>query len=311
MAQMQSNGSDLVLVLESLTLPPSQTLPVVLVLLFIFVFLVLSNGTMIVLIAGTRSLHQPMYLLYMNLSLCDVLYSSTVIPRLLWDLLRPLSARHIHLYSCVIQAFFVNLFASSCHTLYMVMAIDRYIAICCPLRYAGIMSGRTVLRMAVGAWTASFVLVAVLLGPTVRLTRCRSLVVGLSCSNAGLFKLSCQNTFVNNVFGMLFTVLLLGGSIGTVLLSYGKITVVCVKSRNASLNHKALQTVSTHLSAYSLFLGSSLLIIVLHRFPHLGQERMYISVVHHVVSGAINPLIYGLRSHDIRRQLRTLLRKEP
>ncbi|KAK7882202.1 hypothetical protein WMY93_028376 [Mugilogobius chulae] len=310
---MPNSSDSLFLLLEGLTVgsscPSGPSLLVFLFLLLVYLFVVISNLSITVLILLKRSLHQPVYLLYLNLSINDLLGNTTVIPRLLVDLLRPASLRHIHLYSCVVQAFFTLMFSTTGHTILMIMAFDRYMAICSPLRYSAIMSGRTMVKLTVWAWSIAFLFVSVLLGLTLRLTRCRYLVSGLYCNNASLFKLSCENTYINNVYGLFFTVILFSSSIGSIVVTYTKITVVCLMSKSASLNRKALQTCSTHLFSYLLFLCSGLLIIIFHRFPHLVQERKFITVMYHLLPSSINPLIYGVQSKDIRRSFSELMRK--
>ncbi|XP_072317842.1 olfactory receptor 4B13-like [Eucyclogobius newberryi] len=304
-----SNSSDgVVLLLEGLTMD-SSSLPVFLLLLLAYLFVVFSNVSISVLILLNRSLHQPVYLLYLNLSANDLLGNTTVIPRLLWDLLRPPSLRHIHLYGCVLQAFLTHLFSTTAHTILMIMAFDRYVAICSPLRYSAIMTAKALVRLTVWAWAVAFVFVAVLIGLTLRLTRCRFLVSGLYCSNASLFKLSCESTFINNVYGLFFTVVLFSSSLGSIVLTYAKITVVCLTKKNASLNRKALQTCSTHLFSYLLFICSGMLIIIFHRFPSLTQERKFITVMYHLLPSGLNPLIYGIQSKEIRRSFSVLVSK--
>ncbi|CAF93775.1 unnamed protein product, partial [Tetraodon nigroviridis] len=108
------------------------------------------------------------------------------------------------------------------------MAFDRYVAICNPLRYAAIMSPRMVVKLTLFAWGSAFVLVGVLLGLTIRLNRCRTLIRNPFCDNASLFKLSCESVAINNIYGLTFSAVLLCSSIGSVVLTYTKITIVCV-----------------------------------------------------------------------------------
>ncbi|KAM7373898.1 hypothetical protein PAMP_006588 [Pampus punctatissimus] len=85
-----------------------------------------------------------------------------------------------------------------------------------------------VIKLTVSAWGVAFVLVGILLGLTIRLNRCRTLIRNPFCDNASLFKLSCESVFINNVYGLTFTVVLLSSSIGSMVLTYTKITVVCL-----------------------------------------------------------------------------------
>uniref|UniRef100_A0A8C6TBM5 Odorant receptor, family F, subfamily 115, member 15 n=1 Tax=Neogobius melanostomus TaxID=47308 RepID=A0A8C6TBM5_9GOBI len=275
---LMANSSDSsVLLLEGLSLDsPGAALSTFLIVLFAYTFILLSNVTISLLILLNRSLHQPLYLLYLNLSFNDLLSNTLIIPRLLADLLRAPSLRTIHLYSCVILAFLITLTNAAGYTILMIMAFDRYVAICKPLQYSALMTGRTVVRLVVWAW--------------------------------GLFKLSCENTYINNIYGLFFTVVLFSGSMGSMVLTYSKIMVICLRSKNASLNRRALQTCSTHLLSYLVYLFGGFLIIVFHRFPNLTQERKFITIMYHLLPSGVNPLIYGLQSNEIRRSLSPFFR---
>ncbi|KAI9528682.1 hypothetical protein NQZ68_018920 [Dissostichus eleginoides] len=120
------------------------------------------------------------------------------------------------------------------------MAIDRYVAICNPLRYSAIMTNKMVIKLTVSAWGVALVLVGILLGLTIRLNRCRAMITNPYCDNAALFKLSCESVFINNVYGLTFTVVLFTVSIGSMVITYTKITVVCLMNKNKSLNKSAL-----------------------------------------------------------------------
>uniref|UniRef100_UPI003AAD1F51 olfactory receptor 8G17-like n=1 Tax=Centroberyx gerrardi TaxID=166262 RepID=UPI003AAD1F51 len=277
--------------------------PVFLFYLFSYLFIIFANVGIVVLVCIEKSLHQPMYLLFCNLSINDILGNSNMLPRLLTDMLVPPSERLISYYECVVQAFTTQLFATACHTVLMIMTFDRYVAICNPLRYSTIMSNKMVIKLTVSAWGVAFVLVAILLGLTIRLSRCRTLIANPFCDNASLFKLSCESVFINNVYGLTFSVVLLTASIGSMVLTYIKITAVCLTSKNKSLNSKALMTCSTHLCLYLIMFFSGMIPIALHRFPQYIYERKVSSILFHVIPGGLNPMIYGVQSKEIRKFL--------
>uniref|UniRef100_A0AAZ1XQT4 G-protein coupled receptors family 1 profile domain-containing protein n=1 Tax=Oreochromis aureus TaxID=47969 RepID=A0AAZ1XQT4_OREAU len=116
------------------------------------------------------------------------------------------------------------------------------------------------------------------------------------CDNASLFKLSCDSVVINNVYGLTFTVVLFTGSIGTIVLTYTQIMVVCVTSKNTSLNSKALKTCSTHLLVYMIMLFTGILVIALHRFPQYSDYRKMCAILFHIIPGSLNPIIYGVQS---------------
>uniref|UniRef100_A0A3P8X087 G-protein coupled receptors family 1 profile domain-containing protein n=1 Tax=Cynoglossus semilaevis TaxID=244447 RepID=A0A3P8X087_CYNSE len=282
--------------LEDLNLSEDALYPVFLCFLLFYLFIIIVNVGIILLIFTDRKLHQPMYLLFCNLSVNDIVGNSILVPRLLIDMLRPSSKRVISYYECVVQAFTVHTFATTSHTVLMTMAFDRYVAICNPLRYSVIMTNRMVVKLTVSAWGVAFVLVGILLGLTVRLNRCRTLIMNPYCDNASLFKLSCESVFINNVYGLTFTVVLFTASIGSMVLTYAKIIVVCLTSRNKSLNSKALKTCSTHLVLYLMMLISGFIVIILHRFPQFSFYRKLSAILFHIIPGSLNPVIYGVIS---------------
>ncbi|XP_042287472.1 olfactory receptor 52K1-like [Thunnus maccoyii] len=292
--------------LEGLYVSKDSTYPVLLFLFFSYLFIIVANAGIAFIVFVDKTLHQPMYLLFWNLSINDILGNSVIVPRLLLNMLRLPSERIISYYECVVQAFITHMFSTTSHTVLMIMAFDRYVAICSPLRYATIMTNKMLIKLTVSAWGVAFVLVGILLGLTIRLNRCRTLIKSLYCSNAALFKLSCESVFINNVYGLTFTVVLFTCSIGSMVLTYTKITVVCLTSKNKSLNSKALKTCSTHLVVYLILLLSGMSIITLHRFPQLSDTRKFVAILYHIIPSSLNPIIYGMQSKEIRRFLAKL-----
>ncbi|XP_036976109.1 olfactory receptor 146-like [Acanthopagrus latus] len=286
--------------LEGLNVSEDFTYPLFLFLFFSYLFIIVVNLSIAVLVFIDKNLHQPMYLLFFNLSVNDILGNS-ILPRLLVNMLLPPSERLISYYECVVQAFTVHVCSTCSHTVLMIMAFDRYVAICNPLRYAVIMTNKMLIKLTVSAWGVAFVLVGILLGLTIRLNRCRTMIKNPYCNNASLFKLSCENVFINNIYGLTFTVVLFTSSIGTMVLTYAKITAVCLTSKNK--NSKALKTCSTHLAVYLIMLLSGLTIIILHRFPQYSDYRKFASILFHIIPSSLNPIIYGMQSKEIRKFL--------
>ncbi|XP_020780127.2 olfactory receptor 13-like [Boleophthalmus pectinirostris] len=301
-----SSVSDL-LQLEGLPVPASFLTPAFLALFFSHLFIVTANVGVIALICSDSALHQPMYILLCQLSFNDIMGNIALVPRLLYDLPRPPRRRLISLGGCVVQAFITHLFSTNNHTILMIMAFDRYAAICTPLQYSAVMSGRTLMALTVAAWGVGAVLVTGLLGLTLRLSRCRSLLLNAYCDNASLFKLSCESTFINNVYGLTFTVVLLTSSIGSIVVTYSYIAVACATKRSSSLNRKALQTCSTHLLLYLVMFTSGILIIALHRYPSYEPYRKISTILFNIIPPALNPVIYGFQCHEIHQSLRRLL----
>lgn len=288
--------------MEGLNVSKNYMYPVFFLLCISYVVSIVMNVGILVLIFIDKNFHQPMYLILCNLSVSDIIGSTNILPRVLADVLRPPSERLISYYECVVQAFTTQLFGTTSQTVLMIMAFDRYVAICNPLHYAAIMTNKMVIKLTVAAWGGPFVLVGILLGLTIRLNRCRTLIMNPYCDNASLFKLSCDSVFINNVYGLTFTVVLLTASIGSIVFTYTKITVVCLTSKNKSLNSKALKTCSTHLVVYLIMLMSGFITIILHRFPQHTNIK-FSGILFVIVPGTLNTIVYGVQSKEIRKFL--------
>ncbi|TRY98387.1 hypothetical protein DNTS_021806 [Danionella cerebrum] len=289
-----------ILLVEGLRIPLQSSLPVLIVIFLAYVFAVVSNFTLIFLIITEKNLHDPMHFLFCNLPVNDILGTTVIVPRLLQDILRESSERYISYAECVVQAYFVHVFAAACHYVLLIMAFDRYVAICNPLRYAAVMTNKTVIILSASAWGLAVAMVTAMIGLTLRLSHCRSIIENPFCDNPSLFKLSCENISVNNTFGVVYTIIIACISALSIFITYVKIAAVCITSKNKALNSKAIQTCSTHLAVYVIMFVSGAIFIFLHRFPEYSDSRKLGSVLFHIVPPGLNPLVYGLQSKDIR-----------
>ncbi|XP_050956483.1 olfactory receptor 146-like [Labeo rohita] len=277
--------------------------------LIAYIFIMVSNIGILIQISVEKGLHQPMHILFCNLPLNDVLGTTVLLPRLMRNIVTDPSEHYITYVECVMQAFLGHLYGTTSHTILMIMAFDRYVAICNPLRYPSIMSNNMVVKLSAGAWGVALMLVGILIGLSVRLSHCRSVIENPFCDNASLFKLSCENTLINNVYGLTFTVVLLTTSLASVVLTYLRIAMVCFKCKNKATNSKAIKTCSTHLAVYVIMMVSGFATIFLHRFPELSERRKLSSIMFHVVPPCLNPIIYGLQAKEIRQRLFKLIYK--
>ncbi|XP_066501392.1 olfactory receptor 52N2-like [Hoplias malabaricus] len=260
-----------VLLLEGLVISEHYIYPTFLSLLFVYVLIVISNTGIILLIITERSLHEPMYLLFCNLPFNDVFGNSVVVPRLMIDMLKPDSERYISYEDCVTQAFGYHMFSCASHAILMVMAFDRL---------------------------------------TLRLNRCGTFIANPFCDNASLFKLSCESSYINNIYGLVYTAAVAGCSIATIGLTYSKIAAVCLSSKNKSLNSKALKTCSTHLTVYMIMWSCGCTTFILHRFSGVAEYRKATALLFHIVPGILNPLIYALKCTEIRHVILKILHSE-
>ncbi|KAM4627213.1 olfactory receptor 52N4-like [Polymixia lowei] len=301
---VQSN----VLQIQGFDVSPEFTYPLFFLLLFVYFSLLVSNIGVLVLIITEKSLHQPMYILFCNLSVNDLIGNTVLLPRLMTDIIS--TKRMITYNQCVAQAFCSHTFGSASHMILIIMAVDRYVAICHPLRYSSIMTTRAVIGLSTSAWGASITLVSILIGLTVRLSRCRSLIQNTYCDNASLFKLSCDDVTINNIYGLFFTVVLFSSSIGSIAVTYIRIALICWVKKNKELNNRALQTCASHLVLYLIMLWSGFLTIILHRFPNYPDLRKIAYILFHVVPANLNPIIYGMQTRSLRDKIMQILSRK-
>ncbi|XP_030649147.1 olfactory receptor 146-like [Chanos chanos] len=248
-----------ILLVEGLKVTDQSAYPAFILLFLAYVFIMISNIGLIMIISMEESLHQPMHILFCNLPVNDALGTTVIVPRLLNDIFRETSDRYITYVECVIQAYFAHLFATTSH-------------------------------------------VGILLGLTVRLSHCRSTILNPFCDNVSLYKLSCEDVLINNVYGLVFTFIGAVFAIGGIAFSYLKIALVCLKSKSKVLNTRALKTCCTHLSLYIILLVSGFTVVFLHRLPQYSDERKLSSIMFHVVPPSLNPIIYGLQTKEIRQK---------
>ncbi|XP_026794353.2 olfactory receptor 52N5-like [Pangasianodon hypophthalmus] len=295
------NGSyrNEILRIEGLRITQYSTYPVFILLFLTYLFIMVSNLGIVMMIAMEKALHKPMYLLFCNLPVNDALSATVVLPGLLKDILAE-SDRYISYAACVIQAFGVHSLSTSAHTILIIMALDRYVAICNPLRYNTIMTNKMVVRLSVIAWVTATVPIVIILALTVRLSHCTSTISNPYCDNPSLFKLSCENLLLNQIFGLISAVMLWTTSISCISLTYLKIAHVCLKNQNSTMKSKAIKTCSTHLILYLILLGCSCTVIILHRFSDYEELRNLASILYFVIPTSLNPVIYGLQTKEIR-----------
>lgn len=307
MASNTTISSD-ILVMEGFNIAPVFKYPLFFLLLFVYSSLLFSNIGVLLLIITEKTLHQPMYILFCNLSVNDIVGNTVLLPRMMAHMV---STEWLITYSqCVAQAFHSHTFGSAAHMILVIMAIDRYIAICHPMRYSSVMTTRAVIGLSVTAWGVSLLLVSILIGLTVRLSRCRSVIKNAYCDNASLFKLSCDDVSINNIYGLFFTVLLFSCSMGGIAVTYFRIALVCWIKKNKELNNRAMQTCASHLVLYLIMLWSGFLTIILHRFPNYPDLRKIAYVLFHVVPANLNPIIYGMQTQLLRERIIHILKRK-
>ncbi|EFB28180.1 hypothetical protein PANDA_020370, partial [Ailuropoda melanoleuca] len=195
---MQQNHSVTEFILLGLTQDPMRQKMVFVIFLIFYVGTVVGNLLIIVTIKSSQTLRSPMYFFLFYLSLVDFCFSTSIAPRLIVD---SLSAKKIIFYNeCMTQVFALHLFDCMEVSVLILMALDRYVAICKPLHYPTIMRWQVCTILIVLAWVGSFIHAIAQITLALRLPFCgHNLIDHYCCDLQPLLKLACMDTYVINV----------------------------------------------------------------------------------------------------------------
>ncbi|XP_053316491.1 olfactory receptor 2K2-like [Spea bombifrons] len=290
-------------------LSQNQTTKKLLFVLFLLVYIltIFGNIFLICAVIANSRMHTPMYYFLCNLSFLDLLYTLSTVPKLLSDLLSAGRGR-ISYIGCSLQMN-ISLFLGETECILLaVMAYDRYIAICFPLRYMVIMSWRICKNITVVVWLGSF---ACSILPTVSSLRpiCKGNQINhFICEVIALMKLVCGDTSFDEskiIFASFFTLLV---PLAFILVSYMCIIASILKIHSAEGRTKAFSTCASHLTVVLMFYGTSMS-LYLGPTKQVSQKHKYISVVYVVVTPMLNPLIYSLRNNEVKGAFRKMLNR--
>ncbi|ELV13828.1 Olfactory receptor 56A3 [Tupaia chinensis] len=269
-----------------------------------------ANTILLITIHLEASLHQPMYYLLSLLSLLDMVLCLTVIPKVLvifWFDLRPISFS-----ACFLQMYIMNCFLGMESCTFMVMAYDRYIAICHPLRYPSIITDQFVVKAAIFILARNVLLTMPIPILSAKLYYCgRNVIENCICANMSVSRLSCDDVTINRFyqFGVGWT--LLGSDLILIFLSYALILRAVLRLKAEGAVAKALSTCGSHFILI-LFFSTILLVFVL---THVAKKKVspdvpiLLNVLHHVIPAALNPVVYGVRTQEIKQGIQRLLNK--
>ncbi|ELK33647.1 Olfactory receptor 7C2, partial [Myotis davidii] len=276
--------------------------------LFLSTYLVTFTGNLLIILAisSDSHLHTPMYFFLSNLSLIDMCFTSTTIPKMLWNI--QTQSRAITYEGCITQIFFFIVFGCLDNLLLTIMAYDRFVAICHPLHYAVIMSPRFCGLLALGSWCIS-VMGSLLETLTVlRLSFCTNIEIPhFFCDLPEVLKLTCSDTLVNNMVVYFVTIVLAVLPLSGILFSYAQILSSILRISSTGGKYKAFSTCGSHLSVVSLFYGTGLGVYLSSAATSSSRTSLVASVMYTMVTPMLNPFIYSLRNRDMKRALGELL----
>ncbi|ELK36009.1 PREDICTED: olfactory receptor 7A17 [Myotis davidii] len=275
--------------------------------LSMYLITVLGNLLIILAVSSDSHLHTPMYFFLSNLSLVDICFTSTTVPKMLVNI--QTQSKTITYAGCITQMYFLTLCGGWDNFLLTVMAYDRYVAICHPLHYTVIMNPRLCGLLVLMSWIIS-VLNSLLHSLMIsRLSFPEELKIPhFFCEIKQMIKLACSDTFLNDIVMYFTTGLLAGGPLAGILYSYSKIVSCICRMSSVQGKYKAFSTCASHLSVVSLFYCTVLAVYLSSAPTRTSQSSAITSVMYTVVTPMLNPFIYSLRNKDIKMALNNFLR---
>ncbi|XP_014637026.1 PREDICTED: olfactory receptor 7A17-like [Ceratotherium simum simum] len=278
--------------------------------LFLSMYLITVFGNMLIILATVSDshLHKPMYFFLSNLSFVDICFTSTTIPKMLWNI--QTESKVITYEDCITQIYFFTLSAVLDIFLLTVMAYDRFVAICHSLHYIVIMNPQLCGLLVLVSWIMCILNSLLQSFMVLQLSFCTNLEIPhFFCELNQMVQLACSDTFLNNMVMYFAAVLLGGGPFAGVLYSYSKIVSCICGISSAQGKYKAFSTCESHLSVVSLFYCTMLGVYLSSATTHSSHSSATASVMYTVVTPMLNPFIYSLRNKDIKRALKAFFVK--
>ena len=272
------------------------------ILLFTYLLTLTGNGVIISLIWADNRLQSPMYFFLSNLSFLDILFTSSVTPKLLSFLLK--DRKTISLAGCISQTYFFFFLGTVEFILLVVMSFDRYVAICNPLRYTIIMNSRACLLLVLGCWVGAFLSV---LCPVILLSRlpfCHKEINHFFCDIAPLLQVACIDTHFLEMISFLLSSLILLTSLLITTISYTYIISTILRIPSAQGRQKAFSTCASHITVVSIAYGSNIFVYVRPNQNHSLEFDKIATVLITIVTPLLNPFIYSLRNEKVKEVLR-------
>ncbi|XP_051831054.1 olfactory receptor 1361-like [Antechinus flavipes] len=278
--------------------------------LFLGMYLITVIGNLLIILAicSNVNLHSPMYFFLINLSFTDICFISTTVPKMLMNLYS--QDYTISYVKCLTQMYFFTLFVGLDDFLLGMMAYDRYIAICRPLHYSMVMSPRICILFVSGSWiiTNSCSLLHTLL--VNQLSFCEeNIIPHFFCDLSAMLKLSCSDTYVNDLEIIIVGGFLVGAPFILIIVSYIHIILAILKIPSTGGKYKAFSTCGSHLCSVSIFYGTLMGVYFLPSSTHLDNLDMLAAIFYTILTPMLNPFIYSLRNQDMQNSLRLFLNK--
>ncbi|XP_036618233.1 olfactory receptor 5B12-like [Trichosurus vulpecula] len=299
MASMENRTQVNAFILLGLTNAPELQKSVFMLFTIIYLITVVENLGMVTLISWDSHLHTPMYFFLSNLYLVDFGYSSAITPKVIAGCL---TGNNVISYNgCVTQMLFFLAFGSTENWLLATMAYDCHATVSRPLHYTTTMTTRVCAGLIIASHSCGFLNAAIHTGNTFSLSFCNSNVIHhFFCDIPPLLDLSCSDSytiewvlFIVGGFNAFFAILV-------IFTSYSLIFLTILRIRSLEGRQKAFSTCASHLTAVSIFYGSTIFTYLQPSSNHSMDMDKMASVFYTMVIPMLNPLIYSLRNKEVK-----------
>ncbi|XP_036592386.1 olfactory receptor 13A1-like [Trichosurus vulpecula] len=273
--------------------------------LFFYALALVGNSLIIASVCVTSGLHTPMYFFLINLALLDITCTTTVVPKLLENLVDEKKA--ISFVGCMIQVYIFSWALASELLLFTAMAYDRYVAICRPLHYSTLMNNKICGVLVTGLWIVGGLVSGMHTAMLAQLSFCGPNVIDhFFCEIPPILMLSCSSTKVNVLMTLVTDLLLVGTNFFLTIMSYGFIVANILKIRSEEGKKRAFSTCSSHLMVVTMFYFAVFCAYISPSASYSPEKEKAVAVLYTTLSPAVNPLIYTLRNKDVKEALRKL-----
>uniref|UniRef100_H0XDZ3 Olfactory receptor n=1 Tax=Otolemur garnettii TaxID=30611 RepID=H0XDZ3_OTOGA len=294
--------------LLGLTTNPKQQVWLFASFLAMYLVNVVGNLVIIAAIWENARLHTPMYFFLSNLSLVDICFTTVIVPQMLVNMLT--QRKTILFAQCLTQMYFFVAFGITDSFLLAAMAMDRYVAICNPLRYATTMSRRRCLLLVMASWTVSHLHSLTHTILMAHLSFCGpNIIHHFFCDVQPLLMLSCSDTSANELLAFTEGSFVIMSPFIFIIISYFYITRAVLRLPSGGGRYKVFSTCGSHLTVVALFYGTIISVYIRPSSTYSVTKDRVVTVIYTIVTPMLNPFIYSLRNKDMKQALRSLTKR--
>ncbi|XP_075061786.1 olfactory receptor 1E16-like [Mixophyes fleayi] len=275
------------------------------VFLLSYIVVLIGNLVLIVLVSTSDHLKTPMFIFLKHLAVADVLITTTIIPMMLDIILR--DEKEVSVTGCILQFYMSGLLGTLQSFLIVIMSYDRYLAICYPMRYNSIMVPHVCLKMIVGSWLLVFI------SSSEIIIICQLHFCGLNyidhyfCDLGPIVELSSSDTSTLLLFNFVITILMGVVPFSLIIITYIIIIFTILNISSNSGRKKAFSTCSSHLATVCAYYGTLITVYMAPSDESSFKTNKFRSLLYFVETPMMNPIIYSLRNHEIRRTLKKVI----